>query len=235
MPKAYDPKSVEAPIFAVVDGRPLLRAEAGPGRGAPLHGRHPAAKRHGLAPHGPRAQQHHPGRGDPPRAHDRSPHPLGARHRSRGHRDPEQGRADARQAGQEPPRRGPRGVHREVLGVASPSTARPSSASSRRWAARATTPTSGSRWTRATRRRSARSSSTGTTRGSSTGASASSTGARAVPPRSRTSRSSTRTSTATCGTSATRSPSRSAAATTWWWPPRARDDARRHVRGRAPG
>ena len=84
----------------------------------PYLDRHPAAERHRLAPHGPRAQQHAPGHPRPLRAHARPRRALAAGHRPRRHRHPDGGRApDDGAAGAEPPRDRPREIPREGLGV----------------------------------------------------------------------------------------------------------------------
>ena len=100
------------------DGRGLQGRPAGARRGGALLHRHPAAERHRLAAHGPRAQQHAAGRAVPLRAHARPRRAVAAGHRPRRHRHPDGGRAPADgAAGAEPARHGPRGVPRAGLGV----------------------------------------------------------------------------------------------------------------------
>ena len=191
MPKAYDPTAVEGAIFTSWMAGGYFGGRIVEGDGPVLH-RHPAAQRHRLAAHGPRAQQHDPGRAHPPAAHDRPAHALGRRHRPRGHRHAEQGRAEAREAGPVALRRRPREVHRAVLGVAPRARLddhQPAQGDGLllRLRRRALHDGPGLPATRCSA-----SSSSCSTRGSSTAASASSTGARAARRRSPTSRSSTR-------------------------------------------
>ena len=74
------------------------------------------AQRDGRPPHGPRAQQHHPGRPRPVRAHAGQGGALAPGHRPRRHRHPERGRAPARQGRHHPLRHRPGGVRRAGLG-----------------------------------------------------------------------------------------------------------------------
>ena len=94
-----------------------LRA-AGAAQCRAVHHRHPAAERHRLAAHGPRAQQHAAGYSLPLRAHARARRAVAAGHRSRRHRDADGGRAaDDGAAGAGPPRHRAREVSREGLGL----------------------------------------------------------------------------------------------------------------------
>ena len=94
--KTYEPRAVEARIYEAWLEANAFAAGAGakPGRRALLD-RHPAAQRHGLAPHRARAQQHAPGHPHPLRAHARQGRALAAGHRPRRHRHPDDRRAPA--------------------------------------------------------------------------------------------------------------------------------------------
>ena len=79
--------------------------------------RHPPTERHRRPPRRPRPEQHHPGRADPLRADARPGGRVAARDRPRRHRDAKRGREAPRQGGQDPFRRGPRGVRPLRVGV----------------------------------------------------------------------------------------------------------------------
>src|SRR2546425_394994 len=79
--------------------------------------RDPAAQRHGGAAHGTRAQQRHPGRADSLRADARPGGGVAARHGPCRNRHAERRRAVAGRGGEEPRRRGARGVRRTGVGV----------------------------------------------------------------------------------------------------------------------
>ena len=130
-------------------GRVLLGADRR-GRRAVL-GRHPAAQRHRLAAHGPRAQQHDPGRRRPALAHDGPPDRCGSSapttpaspRRTRSSRSSREEGLSRHDVGRE--------EFIEACWDVAPRVRRHDHrASSRRWAAAATTTTSASRWTRTT-------------------------------------------------------------------------------------
>ena len=87
-------------------------------QGRALHHRDPAAQRDGLAAHGTRAEQYHPGHPRPLRAHARQGRAVAARHRPRRHRHPDGGGAPAAEGKQHrSPRHGPRGLLATRVGV----------------------------------------------------------------------------------------------------------------------
>ena len=96
------------------------RSGAVPARAArrrAVHHRHPAAQRHRLAAHRPRARQHAAGHPHPPRADAGQGRAVGGRHRPCRHRHPDGGRAPARRAPGQAHQLQPRGVRRQGLGV----------------------------------------------------------------------------------------------------------------------
>ena len=194
LPKSYDPQGDRGPLVRRVDGARVFPRRRRRAQGAVLH-RHPAAQRHRLAAHGPRARRR--------RIEDvlirwhrmRGYNALWLPgHRPRRHRHPDGGRAPARSArGKTPPRPRPRGVPRARLGVEGARAAAASSSSSSELGASLD-------WERAQftmdagllARRCARRSCASTRRGSSTAPRASSTGARDAGRRSPISRSRTK-------------------------------------------
>ena len=91
-----------------VRGRAAVDRGLARGRGRPrrsrhrppdLHHRHAAAQRHGGAAHGPRAQQHDPGRAHPRAPDGRRRDAVGLRHRPRRHRHPGGGGEEPRRPG----------------------------------------------------------------------------------------------------------------------------------------
>ena len=92
---ALRPRRRRAGDVRALAGEPRLRGRAGRPRRA-VRDRGAAAQHHRLAAHGPRAQRLDAGRDHPP-AQDAGPQgALDLRHRPRGHRDAERGRAHAR-------------------------------------------------------------------------------------------------------------------------------------------
>ena len=201
MAKAYDPPQVEAKWYRFWLEQGYFHADAHTAEGA-VHDRHPAAQRHRLAAHGPRAVRASRTSSIRWRRMQGVQRAVAARHRPRRHRHADGRRAHAGQGrGQDPPRPRPRGVRPPRLGVEGEVRQPHHRAAARCSASRSTGSASASPWTRACRARCARRSSACTKKGSSTAPSGSSTGARAATPRCRISRSSTRRPTASCGTS----------------------------------
>ena len=98
------------------EGWPL--PAVGPGGRAALRDGHPSAQRHRAAPHRARVRPDGRGHPRPLEAHARPPRALGARHRPRGHRDPDGRRAPAREGRDGPALARTREVHRARLGLA---------------------------------------------------------------------------------------------------------------------
>ena len=151
--KTYQPAAVEGRIYAAWEAAGAFRAgrpERAEAR-ALLH-RHPAAQRHRLAAHGPRAQQHAAGHPGPLRAHARQGRAVAAGHRPRRHRHADGRRAPADGApGAGPPRASAARRSSSASGSGRPSPAAPSSTSSSGSAPPATGRANASPWTRACR------------------------------------------------------------------------------------
>ena len=151
--KTFDPQAVEPRLYAAWEASRRLRARSDDPAAEPFSHRHPAAERHRLAAHRPRAQQHPAGRADPLRAHARQGGAVAARHRPRRHRHPDGGGAPARRRRQlRPPRHGPRRLRRARSGSGRPKSGGTITRQLRAWAPPATGAASASPSTRACRR-----------------------------------------------------------------------------------
>ena len=146
----WEPAEAEARIFDRWLESGLFHPEPAGHGGRELLDRDPAAERHRRAAHGPRAQRLRPGLADPLQPHARQADEVDPRHRPRGHRDPDAGRAAAALARARAARRSAARRSSSACGAGARSTAGSSSSSSSASAPRATTRRSASRSTRAT-------------------------------------------------------------------------------------